>query len=261
MPVEVHEPELTPLQLARTVLVPLVEPLATVGIVFVVLIFILLQREDLRDRMIRLFGSDDLHRTTAAMDDAARRLSRYFLIQLALNASFGVMIAIGLWAIGVPSPLLWGIFAALMRFVPYIGSFIAGALPVALAAAVDPGWTMALLTLALFVVSEPIMGPRHRAAGLWPEHRTVALRGRVVRDLLDLAVGTGRPAHRDAPDALPRRARPPRGAPRVPRRAARRPAGPDSGREPLSAHARGRSRRGARICRAAPEGALADLLL
>jgi predicted PurR-regulated permease PerM len=158
MPVEVHEPELTPLQLARNVLVPLVEPLATIGIVFVVLIFILLQREDLRDRMIRLFGSDDLHRTTAAMDDAARRLSRYFLIQLALNASFGVMIAIGLWAIGVPSPLLWGIFAALMRFVPYVGSFIAGALPVALAAAVDPGWTMALLTLALFVVSEPIMG-------------------------------------------------------------------------------------------------------
>jgi predicted PurR-regulated permease PerM len=158
MPVEVHEPELTPLQLARSVLVPLVEPLATIGIVFVVLVFILLQREDLRDRMIRLFGSDDLHRTTAAMDDAARRLSRYFLIQLALNASFGVVIAIGLWAIGVPSPLLWGIFAALMRFVPYVGSFIAGALPVALAAAVDPGWTMALLTLALFVVSEPVMG-------------------------------------------------------------------------------------------------------
>jgi predicted PurR-regulated permease PerM len=158
MPVEVHEPELTLLQLARSVLVPLVEPLATIGIVFVVLVFILLQREDLRDRMIRLFGSDDLHRTTAAMDDAARRLSRYFLIQLALNASFGVVIAIGLWAIGVPSPLLWGIFAALMRFVPYVGSFIAGALPVALAAAVDPGWTMALLTLALFVVSEPVMG-------------------------------------------------------------------------------------------------------
>jgi predicted PurR-regulated permease PerM len=158
MPVEVHAPESTPLQLAKSVLLPLAEPLATIGIVFVVLVFILLQREDLRDRMIRLFGSDDLHRTTAAMDDAARRLSRYFLIQLALNAAFGVMISIGLWVIGVPSPLLWGIFAALMRFVPYIGSFIAGALPVALAAAVDPGWSMALLTLALFVVSEPLMG-------------------------------------------------------------------------------------------------------
>jgi predicted PurR-regulated permease PerM len=158
LPVEVHEPEPTPAQVARSVLLPLLGPLATLGIVFVVLVFILLQREDLRDRMIRLFGSDDLHRTTAAMDDAARRLSRYFLTQLGLNACFGVVIALGLWAIGVPSPLVWGIFAALMRFVPYIGSFVAGALPVGLAAAVDPGWSMALMTLALFVVLEPIMG-------------------------------------------------------------------------------------------------------
>ncbi|HEX2135253.1 MAG TPA: AI-2E family transporter, partial [Microvirga sp.] len=158
LPVEVHERDATPLELARSVLLPLVHPIATIGIVFVVLVFVLLQREDLRDRMIRLFGSDDLHRTTAAMDDAARRLSRFFLIQLGLNASFGVVIALGLWAIGVPSPLLWGIFAALMRFVPYVGSFIAGALPVALAAAVDPGWDMALMTLALFVVAEPVMG-------------------------------------------------------------------------------------------------------
>ena len=159
MPVEVHQPDPSPLDLVRTVLGPLLHPLATIGIVFVALIFILIQREDLRDRMIRLFGASDLHRTTVAMDDAARRLSRYFLIQLGLNASFGVIIALGLWAIGVPSPLLWGIFAALMRFVPYIGSFIAGALPVALAAAVDPtGWSMALMTLALFVVTEPLWG-------------------------------------------------------------------------------------------------------
>jgi predicted PurR-regulated permease PerM len=158
LPVEVHEPEATPLEMARSLLLPLVEPLATTGIVFVVLIFILLQREDLRDRMIRLFGSSDLHRTTVAMDDAAHRLSRYFLLQLGLNSSFGVLIVVGLWLIGVPSPLLWGIFAALMRFVPYIGSFIAGVLPAALAAAVDPGWTMVLLTIALFLVAEPVMG-------------------------------------------------------------------------------------------------------
>src|SRR3712207_3923751 len=100
--------------------------------------FILLQREDLRDRMIRLFGARDLHRTTVAMDDAARRLSRYYLTQLALNGSFGVVTALALWAIGVPSPLLWGIFAAIMRFVPYVGSVAAAVLPVALAAAVDP---------------------------------------------------------------------------------------------------------------------------
>lgn len=158
LPVEVHQPDPTPLEIARSYLFPVLAPLATVGLTFVVLVFILLQREDLRDRMIRLFGSSDLHRTTVAMDDAGRRLSRYFLLQLGLNASFGVVIALGLWAIGVPSPVLWGIFSALMRFVPYIGSVIAGVLPVALAAAVDPGWSMALMTIALFVLSEPIMG-------------------------------------------------------------------------------------------------------
>jgi len=158
LPVEVHEPEPTPTQMARDVLLPVLEPLATMGIIFVVLVFILMQREDLRDRMIRLFGASDLHRTTAAMDDAARRLSRYFLTQLALNASFGVVAAIGLWAIGVPSPILWGVFAALMRFVPYIGSFLAALPPILLAAAVDPGWSMALMTLALFLIGEPLMG-------------------------------------------------------------------------------------------------------
>lgn len=158
LPVEVHEPESTPAQVARDVLLPLVEPLATMGIVFVVLIFILMQREDLRDRMIRLFGSSDLHRTTAAMDDAARRLSRFFLTQLALNTGFGVVAGIGLWLIGVPSPALWGVFAGLMRFVPYIGSFLAAAPPILLAAAVDPGWSMALMTLALFLIGEPLMG-------------------------------------------------------------------------------------------------------
>jgi predicted PurR-regulated permease PerM len=158
LPVEVHEREPTPLEIARNIALPLLHPLATTGIVFVVLIFILLQREDLRDRMIRLFGSTDLHRTTAAMDDAARRLSRYFLTQLALNSAFGVFIGIGLWLIGVPSPVLWGVFTALMRFVPYIGSFLAAAFPIVLAAAVDPGWSMVLMSIALFVISEPLMG-------------------------------------------------------------------------------------------------------
>ena len=158
VPVEVHEREATPLQLAQSIAVPLLKPLTTTGIVFVVLIFILLQREDLRDRMIRLFGSSDLHRTTGAMDDGARRLSRYFLIQLGLNATFGIVIGLGLWAIGVPSPALWGVFAAVMRFVPYIGSFVAAAFPVLLASAVDPGWSMVGLTAALFLITEPVMG-------------------------------------------------------------------------------------------------------
>jgi predicted PurR-regulated permease PerM len=158
MPVEIRQVEPTPLELVQRLLLPILHPLAVTGIIFVILVFILLQREDLRDRMIRLFGARDLHRTTIAMDDAARRLSRYYLTQLALNAGFGVFVGVALWLIGVPSPILWGVFTALMRFVPYIGSFIAAAAPVLLAAAVDPGWSMALWTLALFAISEPLMG-------------------------------------------------------------------------------------------------------
>lgn len=158
LPVEVRPPDLTPVELAQRILVPILHPLATVLITLVVVIFILLQRQDLRDRMIRLFGARDLHRTTVAMDDAARRLSRYYLIQLGLNGAFGVVTGAALWAIGVPSPVLWGIFGAVMRFVPYIGSFVAALFPVVLAAAVDPGWSMALMTAAYFLVAEPIMG-------------------------------------------------------------------------------------------------------
>ncbi|MCJ2083243.1 AI-2E family transporter [Methylobacterium sp. J-090] len=156
--VEVKDRAPDALTMAGTLLSPILHPLATIGIVFVVLLFLLMQREDLRDRMIRLAGSSDLHRTTVAMDDAAKRLSRYFLVQLALNASFGLVVGIGLYLIGVPSPVLWGIFSALMRFVPYIGAFVSALFPLALAAAVDPGWSMVVETLILFLILEPIVG-------------------------------------------------------------------------------------------------------
>ncbi|MBE7213055.1 MAG: AI-2E family transporter, partial [Gluconacetobacter diazotrophicus] len=158
IPVVVQEPTPTPFHLAETVLGPILAPLETVGIVLVVAIFILLQREDLRDRVIRLFGSNDLLRTTETLDDAARRLARYFLTQLGINASFGVLVGIGLTAIGVPNPILWGVLGALLRFVPYVGSMIAAVLPIALAAAVDPGWGMVIWTGALFLVTETIIG-------------------------------------------------------------------------------------------------------
>ena len=103
-------------------------------------------------------GSHDLQRTTAALDDAASRLSRLFLIQLLLNGSFGVVIGTGLWLIGVPSAILWGILAAVLRFVPYIGAAIAAAFPLTLAVAVDPTWSMLLWTVALFLVVEPVVG-------------------------------------------------------------------------------------------------------
>src|SRR3954470_19932638 len=157
-PVEVHQPDPGPLEIAQRVLAPVLNPLQTTLIVLIVSIFILLQREDLRDRLIRLFGANDLHRTTTALDEAAHRLSRYFLSQLAINTAFGIVIGLGLFLIGVPSPVLWGILGALLRFVPYIGSAIAAILPVALAGGVSPGWMMALETAALFVVIETLVG-------------------------------------------------------------------------------------------------------
>jgi predicted PurR-regulated permease PerM len=154
---EVRQPPLNPIDLATKVLLPVVHPLTTLAIMFVVAVFILIQRDDLRDRIIRLFGTRDLHRTTLAMDDAAHRLSRYFLVQLGINVCFGLVVAIGLYFIGLPSALMWGIIAALMRFVPYIGSYIAAGGPILLAAAVDPGLSKALWVGALFLVTEPMM--------------------------------------------------------------------------------------------------------
>jgi predicted PurR-regulated permease PerM len=158
VPVEIYETAKAPLQVIQRVISPLVDPLTTTGIIIVFVIFFLVQREDLRDRLIRLAGSTDLHRTTAAIDDAGQRLSRYLLAQSALNAAFGVTIGVGLALIGVPNPVLWGILAAVLRFVPYIGAIIAAAFPLALAVAVDPGWTTLILTAALFLVVELIVG-------------------------------------------------------------------------------------------------------
>jgi hypothetical protein len=117
-------------------------------------IFILMQRQDLRNRFVRLAGSDDIQRTTAALDEAGERLSRLFLTQIAFNAAFGVAIGIGLQLIGVPSAPLWGLVAMILRFVPYIGAFISAIFPLILAAAVGSGWEMLLLTVILFVVLE-----------------------------------------------------------------------------------------------------------
>ncbi|RQH04489.1 AI-2E family transporter [Paraburkholderia dinghuensis] len=173
-PVEVRTPPPTPMQLALRAISPVIAPLETGLIVLVVTIFILLQREDLRDRLISLFGSDDLHRTTTAINDASQRLSRYFVAQLGLNVSVGAVISIGLAGIGVPGALLFGAMAALLRFVPYIGIWIAAGLATVLAAAIQPQWTMGVLTLLLFIVvdiaagqfAEPLLYGRH--SGLSP---------------------------------------------------------------------------------------------
>ncbi len=144
----------TPLDQLRAAAGYIADPLATVGIVVIFVIMTLYSREDVRDRTIRLFGARDLERTTRAMDDAGGRLNRYFVATTAINTAFGLIIIVGLWLIGVPNPILWGIFAMLARFIPYVGVPIAAVIPLVLAFVVDPGWTMLIATVVLFVVSE-----------------------------------------------------------------------------------------------------------
>ncbi len=130
-----------------------VGPLITAGIVLVFVFLVLLDRDDLRDRLLRLLGGS-LHRSTDAMDEAGRRISKYLTMQLVVNLTYGVPMAAGLWFIGVPGAILWGAVAAIMRFVPYVGPMVAAVAPVALAFAVDPGWNMVLMTVALIVMLE-----------------------------------------------------------------------------------------------------------
>ena len=154
LPVQVHEPAAPPLQTLRELGGPLVAPIATAGLVVVFVIFMLLQREDLRDRVIRLLGARDVARATEAMDDAAQRISRYLLMQLVINVLYGIPVGVGLYFLGVPNPLLWALLATVLRFVPYVGPVIAALFPIALSFAVAPGWTLPLLTVALFVTLE-----------------------------------------------------------------------------------------------------------
>src|SRR6516165_6846095 len=153
VPVEIQRPQFEPLQIVQGIVGPLLPPLALAGLVIVFVIMILLEREDLRDRLLRLAGRD-LHRTTVAMDDAARRISRYLSRQLVVNACCGVPIGFGLAIIGIPNAALWGIFAALLSFLPYLGIVIAAGFPVALALAVDPGWILLVWVILLFAGTE-----------------------------------------------------------------------------------------------------------
>jgi len=134
------------------------KPIGTAGLVLIFTLFMLIDRENLRNRLLRLLGEQKLQATTKAMDDAGRRVSRYVLLQFAVNAGFGTVIALGLWVLGVPSPLLWGALGLMLRFLPYIGPLIAALLPFAVGVAESGGWRTPFLVLALFVVTETFVG-------------------------------------------------------------------------------------------------------
>jgi predicted PurR-regulated permease PerM len=158
IPVVITRTSQAPWAVVSTVLGPLLEPLGLVALVLVVVSFILLQKDDLRDRFIRLAGSRDMQRTTVALDEAASRLSRYLFLQTLINTCFGMAIGVGLWLIGIPNAGLWALMAMLLRFVPYFGVPLAFLFPFTLALAVDPGWTKMVWTLLLFGGIEPIIG-------------------------------------------------------------------------------------------------------
>ncbi len=156
LPVTVVEPPDTPLTILRTTLFPLLGPLGTAGLVIIFVIFMLIQREDLRDRLLRLFGQGRLNASTQALDEAAERVSRYLLMQSLINGGTGTAVGVGLFFIGVPNAILWGLFAAVLRFIPYLGPWIAASVPVLISLAVFPGWEKPLLTLGLFLLIELI---------------------------------------------------------------------------------------------------------
>lgn len=151
--VQVVPPPVSPFETAMAWLLPALAPLATAGIVLVFVFLILLDHSDLRNRLLRMLGGN-LHRSTDALGEAGDRISRYLLMQLVVNVSYGVPMALGLWLIGVPGWLLWGSLSALMRFIPYVGPMLSAIFPLALAFAVDPTWEMVIWTLALILVLE-----------------------------------------------------------------------------------------------------------
>ncbi len=170
LPVEIHQPLPSASERFVMVLSPLIAPLTTTLIVLLFATFFLFQRQDLRNRVIRLAGARDIDRTTAALNEAGERLQRLFATQVLLNAVFGLVIGVGLAVIGIPNAPLWGLLAMILRFVPYVGAVLCALLPILLAAAVGQGWSMVLWTILLFAVVEPLIG--HVIEPLAYGHRT-----------------------------------------------------------------------------------------
>jgi predicted PurR-regulated permease PerM len=158
IPVVLARTSVAPWTVAQTVLGPLLEPLGLAAVVLIFMGFILLQKDDLRDRLVRLAGSRDMQRTTVALDEAANRLSRYLFLQTCINTCFGLTVGLGLWLIGIPNAGLWALMAMLLRFVPFVGIWLACLFPFTLALAVDPGWAKMLWVIALYGGLEPIVG-------------------------------------------------------------------------------------------------------
>jgi predicted PurR-regulated permease PerM len=144
----------SPLATVLAILTPLLEPLGTAAFVGVLVIFMLLQYEDLRNRFIGLVGAGQLTVTTRALDDAGQRVSRYLLMQGIINGSYGLATALGLFLIGIPYAVLWGFLAAVLRYIPYVGPWIAALFPIMMSLVAFPGWLQLGLVVGMFVLLE-----------------------------------------------------------------------------------------------------------
>lgn len=157
VPVEIQRSPLSPLQFVPQILGSVASLLLTAVIVIVFVIFMLLQQEDLRDRLIRLMGAGQLNATTKALDEASERVSRYLLAQLIVNVTFGIFAGVALYFLGVPNPILWGMLAVLLRYVPYLGIWIAAFMPAAVLFAVDPSWLKPFMVFGIYFGIDLIM--------------------------------------------------------------------------------------------------------
>ena len=156
--VEVRQEEARPLAALLAYVQFTLSPLATIGLTFLFTVFVLLQYHDLRDRIVHLMGPTEIGRSTQALNDAALDLSRFFRMQAGLNLSFGLVVGMVLWVIGIPNPALWGALAAVSRFIPYVGGLVAAAGPLLIAASVEPSWSKLIATGSAIAAAEFTVG-------------------------------------------------------------------------------------------------------
>jgi predicted PurR-regulated permease PerM len=154
LPVKIVADPNTPLETANSFLMSLLGPVTSLGAVTVLVIFMLMVREDLRDRLVRLAGTSQLTLTTRTMDEIGSRISRYLLFNALVNSGFGLIIGLGMFAIGVQYAALWGLLAAMLRFIPYLGAIVSSALPIGMAIVQFPTWMEPLMVIGLFIVAE-----------------------------------------------------------------------------------------------------------
>jgi predicted PurR-regulated permease PerM len=158
IPVEVRPTGFSPLNPIMSVVEVVLPPITQLGIVILMVVLFLFNKEDLRTRLIRLAGTSDLNKTTEALDEASKRLSKFFVAQICVNGTAGVLVGIALFVIGIPGALLWGVLTFVLRFLPYIGPIMASVLPVIIAAAIGEGWQLAIITAVVLIIIETVIG-------------------------------------------------------------------------------------------------------